>query len=88
MRKTANKGIDLVLNSLSDDLLHLSWHCIAEFGKFIEIGKRDLLGRGQLDMEVFGLESCLHWGRPRPDVCSETWIDQKVRGVKKSRVSR
>ena len=54
MGKTANKGIDLVLNSLSGDLLHLSWHCVAEFGKFIEIGKRDLLGRGQLDMEVFG----------------------------------
>ena len=51
--KTANKGIDLVLNSLSGDLLHPSWHCVAEFGKFIEVGKRDLLGRGQLDMEVF-----------------------------------
>ena len=54
MERTANKGVDLVLNSLSGELLHLSWQCVAEFGTFIEIGKRDILGRGKLSMETFG----------------------------------
>lgn len=53
MDKTANRKVDLVFNPLSGELLHLSWQCVAEFGSFIEIGKRDLLGRGKLDMEVF-----------------------------------
>ena len=53
MRKTANKGVDVVLNSLSGESFHLSWPCLAEFGSFIEFGKRDFLGRGKLNMDVF-----------------------------------
>lgn len=53
MHETHGKGVDLVLNSLSGELLHASWRCVAEFGKMIEIGKRDLLGAGKLDMSVF-----------------------------------
>jgi NADPH:quinone reductase-like Zn-dependent oxidoreductase len=53
MRETDGKGVDLVLNSLSGELLHASWRCVAEFGKMIEIGKTDLLGSGKLDMDVF-----------------------------------
>jgi NADPH:quinone reductase-like Zn-dependent oxidoreductase len=56
MRETHGNGVDLVLNSLSGELLHATWHCLAEFGKMVEIGKRDILGGGKLDMEVF-LES-------------------------------
>ncbi|KAF7536474.1 hypothetical protein G7054_g4512 [Neopestalotiopsis clavispora] len=50
---TNNRGVDLVLNSLSGELLHTSWHCVAEFGKLIEIGKRDLVGNGSLDLRPF-----------------------------------
>lgn len=53
MRETQNVGVDLVLNSLSGELLHATWKCVAPFGKLIEIGKRDLLGSGKLDMSVF-----------------------------------
>jgi NADPH:quinone reductase-like Zn-dependent oxidoreductase len=53
MRETENRGVDMVLNSLSGELLHASWQCVAEFGKMIEIGKRDLVGRGKLDMDLF-----------------------------------
>ena len=53
MAKTGGKGVDIVLNSLSGELLHASWKCVAEFGKLIELGKRDLAGFGKLDMEVF-----------------------------------
>lgn len=53
MRETKGEGVDLVLNSLSGELLHASWRCVAPFGKFVEIGKRDLIGLGKLDMDVF-----------------------------------
>ena len=53
MRETHNRGVDVVLNSLSGELLHTSWQCVAEHGKMVEIGKRDFIGRGQLDMDLF-----------------------------------
>ncbi|KAF7113795.1 hypothetical protein CNMCM5793_004850 [Aspergillus hiratsukae] len=54
MRMTNNRGVDLVLNSLAGELLHASWRCVAPFGKMIELGKRDFLGHGKLDMDLFG----------------------------------
>ena len=53
MRETQRQGVDLVLNSLSGELLHATWKCVAPFGKMIEIGKRDLIDFGKLDMNVF-----------------------------------
>ncbi|KAJ4255263.1 hypothetical protein NW757_004776 [Fusarium falciforme] len=53
MRETNGVGVDVVLNSLSGDLLHASWKCVAEFGKMVEIGKRDFIGQGKLAMEAF-----------------------------------
>ncbi|GKT91523.1 polyketide synthase [Colletotrichum tofieldiae] len=34
-------------------MLHESWRCIAENGRFIEIGKKDMLDRHNLSMEPF-----------------------------------
>ncbi len=31
--------MDLALNSLSGELLHATWRCVAVFGKMIEIGR-------------------------------------------------
>nr|APX44002.1 polyketide synthase [Pestalotiopsis microspora] len=53
LRETGGKGVDLALNSLSGELLHATWHCIAKWGTMVEIGKIDLLGSGKLDMGVF-----------------------------------
>jgi hypothetical protein len=53
MRETNNRGADLVLNSLSGELLHASWKCVAPFGKMLEIGKRDFIGHAQLAMDIF-----------------------------------
>ncbi|KAK0732344.1 hypothetical protein B0T21DRAFT_412523 [Apiosordaria backusii] len=52
-RETQGKGVDAVLNSLSGDLLHASWKCVAEFGCMVEIGKRDFVGHGRLAMDMF-----------------------------------
>jgi NADPH:quinone reductase-like Zn-dependent oxidoreductase len=53
MKATFNRGVDVVLNSLSGELLHESWKCVAEHGKMIEIGKRDFFGGAQLNMSLF-----------------------------------
>lgn len=53
LRETNGKGVDLALNSLSGELLHSTWRCVAEFGQMVEIGMRDLLGAGKLDLDGF-----------------------------------
>ncbi|KAM0229998.1 hypothetical protein ACHAPO_009550 [Fusarium lateritium] len=50
---TQGKGVDVVLNSLSGQLLRDSWDCLAPFGTFCEIGKADIIGGGQLSMAKF-----------------------------------
>lgn len=53
MRATNGRGVDLCLNSLSGELLHYSWQCVGEFGTLLEIGKRDLVGRGKVSLHPF-----------------------------------
>ncbi|KAI1123016.1 polyketide synthase-like protein [Nemania abortiva] len=50
---TGGRGVQVVLNSLTGDLMHASWDCLASFGRFIEVGKRELNDAGRLDMRVF-----------------------------------
>lgn len=53
LEATCGRGVDVIINSLVGDLLHDSWRCIANFGRFVEIGKRDLADAGKLDMRMF-----------------------------------
>lgn len=53
MRATAGRGVDVVLNSLSGNLLHASWECVAKFGRMVELGKRDFISHGTLNMSLF-----------------------------------
>lgn len=52
-RMTKNRGVDVVLNSLSGDGLTASWESVAPFGRFIEIGRRDVDSRERLPMAPF-----------------------------------
>ena len=52
-RMTHGRGVDLILNSLSGDLLKASWECIAPLGRFVEIGKRDIESHARLSMSPF-----------------------------------
>lgn len=47
---TSGHGVDVIINSLAGDLLRESWDCIAHFGRFIEIGKRDITSNTRLEM--------------------------------------
>ncbi|KAI9931732.1 hypothetical protein MW887_010311 [Aspergillus wentii] len=53
MRMTEDTGVDVILNSLSGEALQQSWACIGAFGRFIELGKRDIQSGGKLDMTPF-----------------------------------
>lgn len=53
LNATSGCGVDVVLNSLTGELLHDGLLACAEFGRFVEIGKRDIVDHGRLDMAVF-----------------------------------
>lgn len=50
---TSGNGVDVIINSLAGDLLRESWDCIGHFGRFIEIGKRDITSNTRLEMAKF-----------------------------------
>jgi len=52
-RETGTRGVDVVLNSLSGLALSETWRCVAPFGRFVEIGKRDMLASKNLPMDPF-----------------------------------
>ncbi|KAI1387971.1 uncharacterized protein F4822DRAFT_430721 [Hypoxylon trugodes] len=60
MRETGGRGVDLVLNSLSGELLHESWRCVATFGIMVELGLRDSKGSGRLNMLPFADNRAYH----------------------------
>ncbi|KAK8013161.1 lovastatin nonaketide synthase [Apiospora marii] len=53
LQATGGKGVDVVLNSLAGPLLHASWGALNAFGRFIEIGKRDIHESTRISMEPF-----------------------------------
>ena len=53
MQLTKKKGVDVIINSLAGEALHESWRCLAMFGRFIELGKRDSIQNTRLDMAPF-----------------------------------
>lgn len=50
---TQGKGVDVVLNTLAGALLQESFNCVAQFGRFIEVGKKDLELNSSLEMGTF-----------------------------------
>ncbi|KAI0437216.1 putative polyketide synthase [Xylaria telfairii] len=73
-RMTSGRGVDVVLNSLAGETLRQTWHCIAPFGHFVEIGIRDILDNTGLDMRPFMQDATFtffnlrHVEESRPDL--------------------
>lgn len=53
LRETNGRGVDVVLNSLSEEKLQSSVRCLAQHGRFLEIGKYDLSQNNPLGMAAF-----------------------------------
>ena len=54
MEVTGDRGVDIVLNSLTGRFITQSLKCLAPFGRFIEIGKADIYRNSKLNMERLG----------------------------------
>lgn len=53
LQATGQQGLDVILSSTGGDSMHETWRCIAPLGRFIDIGRTDVLGGGRLGLEVF-----------------------------------
>ncbi|KAI0102776.1 KR domain-containing protein [Nemania sp. FL0031] len=53
MRMTNGRGVDIVVNNLSGEMLRASWECVAPFGRFAEIGLSDIESRSRISMGSF-----------------------------------
>lgn len=51
MLATDGVGCDVILNSLSDELLHTSLKCMAPYGNFCEIGKYDITSNTKIGLK-------------------------------------
>lgn len=73
MAQTAGEGVDVVLNSLAGELLEKSFGLLRDFGRFIEIGKRDCIENTRLGMRpflknlTFSLVDLMGMARHRPE---------------------
>ncbi len=60
MTRTNGKGVDYVLNSLSEDKLIASIKCLGHGGKFLEIGKFDMASDNKIGLIDFLKELSFH----------------------------
>lgn len=50
MEITGRRGVDVVLNALASEAIPMGLSCLAEFGRFIEIGKRDIYQNSRIPL--------------------------------------
>lgn len=60
MLRTKGKGVDYVLNSLSEEKLQASIRCLGKGGKFLEIGKFDMANDTKIGLSNFLNELSFH----------------------------
>ena len=60
MKETNGVGVDIVLNSLSEEKLLLSIDCVKSFGQFCEIGKFDVMNNNSIGMKALENNISIH----------------------------
>ncbi|GBL99478.1 Fatty acid synthase [Araneus ventricosus] len=53
LNATNGEGVDVILNSLAEEKLKATLNCLAQHGRFLEIGKYDLSNNTPLGMAIF-----------------------------------
>jgi phthiocerol/phenolphthiocerol synthesis type-I polyketide synthase C len=53
MEATGGRGVDVVLNALAGEAMERSLACLAPFGRFIELGKRDFFANTRIGLRPF-----------------------------------
>jgi acyl transferase domain-containing protein/NADPH:quinone reductase-like Zn-dependent oxidoreductase/NAD(P)-dependent dehydrogenase (short-subunit alcohol dehydrogenase family)/SAM-dependent methyltransferase/acyl carrier protein len=57
---TGRRGVDIVLNSLAAEAIPMGLSCLAEFGRFIEIGKRDIYQNARIPLRPLRRNASFH----------------------------
>lgn len=79
-RMTGN-GVDVIINSLAGKHLVASWESIAPFGRFVEIGKKNILENASLPMSSFEKNVSFNaldvsmWMKDRPRIIHKSMED-------------
>ncbi|HYJ03506.1 MAG TPA: SDR family NAD(P)-dependent oxidoreductase [Chthoniobacterales bacterium] len=60
MKLTDDKGVDVVLNALAAEAIPMGLSCLAEFGRFIEIGKRDIYQNARIPLRPLRNNASFH----------------------------
>ena len=60
MERTGGRGVDVVLNSLAGEGLIRSLAALGDYGRFLEIGKRDVYGNSRLGLRPFHKNLSMH----------------------------
>ncbi|XP_072763175.1 fatty acid synthase-like [Anoplolepis gracilipes] len=60
IQKTRGRGVDIVLNSLIEEKLQASIRCLAKGGRFLEIGKFDMVSNNPLEIFAFSKGISFH----------------------------
>lgn len=59
-KATGGRGVDLVLNSLAGQAIEKGISCLAPFGRFLEIGKRDIYANTPVGLRPFRNNISMH----------------------------
>ena len=54
---TNGRGVDVILNSMPGNLMLKAWEVLAPYGRFVEIGKQDIVGNNYLPMGRFNFNA-------------------------------
>jgi len=68
MRMTNQRGVDVVLNSLAGEALRRSWYCMTWFGRFVEMGQKDI-GKSMRSTSARLSANSMEWETP-----VSTWL--------------
>jgi NAD(P)-dependent dehydrogenase (short-subunit alcohol dehydrogenase family)/acyl carrier protein len=60
MELTEGRGVDVVLNALAGEAIPMGLSCLGEFGRFIEIGKRDVYQNSRIPLRPLRCNASFH----------------------------
>ncbi|KAI0467595.1 hypothetical protein F4859DRAFT_494015 [Xylaria cf. heliscus] len=80
-KMTGAKGVDVIMNSITNKMFHVIWDCIAPFGTFIELGAREYAINIRLEMHKFARNvtfsevNLVSLIRERPQIAAQVWSE-------------
>lgn len=77
MQCTGGRGVDIVLNSLIEEKLQASVRCLVNGGRFLEIGKFDIVSNNTLDISIFS-KNISFYGILLDDIILSAKLHQKI----------